>query len=412
MTSKLCTAAAVAAVLLALGEAVAAETASPATTLVRGFRGDPKGGFQGPCGTHCGDAQVFGVRQKKGVAEMEWKSATAPAEIGGDSVTFVWTGAMGFGPSGGSFTIFVNGHAAADFDAVLESTQFPPRAKNCRLLYNVLFTSNGQLSSGHFFLTVPKDWVVAGQPAVLQVKATDVGAETFFALVRADDAPLAIADLDRTVLIHAASAKAGTPPPPGEEASYEWYRRQYWDPVVFTPIGPPADPAEAAVSPSGQLTRTISFNGITGTYYAIDGTAFGLWENGRAIPMGIEGALRQSLEDGYLPIVHTLWRHGDLDIRQRATAEPLRGASYQTGLESTLAWAVFDITNNGKEPRNVTFFAAQSGDNSHPKRNLAYRDGAALENGSALASARPRPPSAWSSRPSCRRRRGRTSRST
>ena len=69
--------------------------------------------------------RVFGVRQKKGVAEMEWKSAPLPAEIGGQSVTFVWTGAMGFGPGGGKFTIFVSGHAAADFDMVLESTQFP-----------------------------------------------------------------------------------------------------------------------------------------------------------------------------------------------------------------------------------------------------------------------------------------------
>ena len=107
----------------------------------------------------------------------------------------------------------------------------------------------------------------------------------------------------------------------------------------------------------------IGFNAITGTYYTINGTAFGLWENGQATRMGVEGALRQSLEDGYLPIVLTLWRHGDLDIRQRATAEPLRGTSYQTGLESTLARAEFDITNSGKQTREITFFAAQTGDN-------------------------------------------------
>ena len=100
--------------------------------------------------------------------------------------------------------------------------------------------------------------------------------------------------------------------------------------------------------------------------------------------MGLEGALRQSLEDGYFPIVRTRWRHGDLDIRQRATAEPLRGTSYQTGLESTLAWAEFDITNNGKQAREITFFAAQTGDNEHPKRDLRYRDGVVMENGSAL----------------------------
>ena len=98
--------------------------------------------------------------------------------------------------------------------------------------------------------------------------------------------------------------------------------------------------------------------------------------------------MRQSLEDGYLPIVLTLWRHGDLDIRQRATAEPLRGTSYHTGLESTLAWAEFDITNNGQQAREITFFAAQTGDNEHHKRDLSYRDGVVMENGSALSSAR------------------------
>ena len=81
MTSKLCTPAAVAAVLLALGAAVAAETSPPATTFVRGFRGDPKVGFQVSWYTHLGLTPIFGVRQRKGCAEMEWKSALVPAEI-------------------------------------------------------------------------------------------------------------------------------------------------------------------------------------------------------------------------------------------------------------------------------------------------------------------------------------------
>ena len=53
--------------------------------------------------------------------------------------------------TGGKFTIFVNGHAAADCEVVLEWTQFPGRDKNCRLLYNVLFTWNAADSSGQFF---------------------------------------------------------------------------------------------------------------------------------------------------------------------------------------------------------------------------------------------------------------------
>ena len=96
MTGKFFTppAAAVTAVLLALSAAVAAETLSPATAFVRGFCGDPQGGYQDSWHTHLGIVPMFGVRQKKGCMEMEWKSAPLPAEIPGDSVTFVWSGAM------------------------------------------------------------------------------------------------------------------------------------------------------------------------------------------------------------------------------------------------------------------------------------------------------------------------------
>ena len=55
------------------------------------------------------------------------------------------------------------------------------------------------------------------------------------------------------------SSRPGTPPPAGEEASYDWYREQYCDPVVFTPIGLPGDPAETAVSPTGQLQRAPNY---------------------------------------------------------------------------------------------------------------------------------------------------------
>ena len=115
--------------------------------------------------------------------------------------------------------------------------------------------------------------------------------------------------------------------------------------------------------------------------------SFGLYEHGHTAPMEAGGA-RQSLEEGYLPIVITDWKHDDIAIRQRTTAEPLRGSAYGTGLESTLGWAIFDITNRGEEPREVVFFAAEAGDDKNPKRSLSYRDGVVLEGGSARCSAR------------------------
>jgi hypothetical protein len=378
-------------VLLASAAALAAET-SPPTTFVRGFRGEPVGGFLGTWYTHLGAMPLYGVRQRKEVADMQWKSAPLPATIPTETVTFVWSGAMGAMTSGNGFTISVNGHAAADCNVLLESAQFPAR-KDCRLLYDVLYTLNMVDSSGHFYLTVPKAWVKAGEAAVLQVKAADSGAETWFALVRADDAPLAIPDHTWTKLTHVARRTPGSPPPAGEEAAYDWYLTQYPDPRIYTPIGPPGDPAEVVVFPDGQLQRAgnkewdLNRAPISGTLYLAKAMSFGLFEEGHASPMDT-GCAQQSLEDGCLPIVITDWKHDDITIRQRATAEPLRGSSYETGRESTLAWAIFDITNNGKEPRDVTFFAAEAGDDKNPKRNLSYQHGVVLEDGSARCWAR------------------------
>ncbi len=370
--------------LLASRAAVAAET-SPATC-VRGFQGEPQGGMQVRWYTHLGMTTLYGVRQRKGITEMQWKSAPLPAEIPTETVTFVWTGAMGAMAPGGGFTILVNGHAAAECDVVLEPTQFPCRDQRCRLLYDVLYTLNTD-SSGHFYLTVPKAWVKAGQAAVLAVKATDNNRETWFTLVRADDALLAVPDEEWKQPGQAAHRAPGTPPPPGEEAGYDWYVTQYGDPVRWTAIGPPGDPAETAVSPTGQLERVPNIEDITGTPYMANAMSFGLFEDGHAVPMGMDH-VRQSLEEGCLPIVVTDWRSAEVIVRQRATAEPLRGSSYESGLESTLAWAILDITNRSAIPRQVTLFAAEAGDNKKPKRNLSYQNGVVLEGGSARCSAR------------------------
>ena len=258
-----------------------------------------------PGSTHCGDAQVFGVRQKKGVAEMEWKSAPLPAEIRGDSVTFVWTGAMGFGPGGGSFTIFVNGHAAADFDAVLESTQFPAAGQELPpALRRPLHLQRAVVLRA--LLLDRAQGVGRGGPAggpsgqghgrgrgdlVLRWCAPTMRRWRF---------PITTGPCSSMPRQRRPERR----PPPGEEASYEWYRRQYFGPRSFSrpSARPPTRPRRPS-RPAGSSRAPSASTRITGTYYAINGTAFGLWENGQAMPMGIEGALRQSLEDGYLPIV-------------------------------------------------------------------------------------------------------------
>ena len=381
----------------------AAEESPAGTAVVRGFVGNPVGGFQrtwphsnGPWPTRRLPVTIFGVRQQKDVNQLEWKSAPLPATLTADTVTFVWSGAMGFDApwNRGTFTIAVNGHDVAEFDVVRESTKFPCLAEGCRFLYQVLST-NSEFeprwpldSSGYFFLTVPRLWLKLGQPATLRVTGKDSGSASWFALIHADHLPSTVPEQFWKPSLRPELVAAGTPPPTGTEASYEWYAKQYEDPGIFMPIGPPADPAETAVSPHGQLMYANE-RLIAGTAYVANALVFGLYDGGRVVPIGLDAPAHQVLADGYLPIVTTRWRYRDLDVAETAFARPLRGPGYTTGLESTLAWAVFDITNRTAAPREITFLAAQGGNEKKPNRELICRDGVVLENGSARLSARP-----------------------
>src|SRR5208282_2013412 len=82
-------------------------------------------------------------------------------------------------------------------------------------------------------------------------------------------------------------------------------------------------------------------------------------------------------------IVITNWQYGGLELRETAFARPLRDTDYTTGQESTLAWAVFDVTNRAATRRSITFLAALLGDEKHPKRDLRLENGVVFENQSA-----------------------------
>lgn len=191
------------------------------------------------------------------------------------------------------------------------------------------------------------------------------------------------------------STHPALPPPAGQEASYQWYLPQYTDPTIFTPIGLPADPAETAVSPNGELlyANDLVIQGtnknrhISGTCYARNALAFVLFDGTRIVPIGMNSRARQSLEKGWFPIVTTYWEYGDLEIRETTFSEPLNGVDYQSGLESTLAWAVFELTNHGSDVQPLTLLAARMGDEMNLVHHLTYSSGAVLEDGSALFSA-------------------------
>jgi len=187
-------------------------------------------------------------------------------------------------------------------------------------------------------------------------------------------------------------ARAAFPPPVGQEASYQWYLGQYADPTIFTTIGLPADPAETAVSPNGELLYANDLLGglhIPGTRYARNSLVFALFAEGEVVPIGAGEPARQSLEHDYFPIVITQWSYGHLEIREKAFSEPLKGTGYQSGLESTLGWAVLEVINHSQAANPLTLLAALMGDERKAllKSDLTYNGGTVLEKGSALFSA-------------------------
>ncbi len=217
-------------------------------------------------------------------------------------------------------------------------------------------------------------------------------AATGVAIVWPGPPPSATAASQRSVI---PPLRAALAPPQGQEASYQWYLAQYTDPAIFTPVGLEADPAETAVSPNGELlyANDLVIQGteykdrfIAGTRYARNSLAFALFAEGKIVPIGTGEPARQSLEGGCLPIVVTRWKYGHLEIRETAFSEPLKGNGYPTGLESTIAWAVVEVTNHNQVESALTLLAAQMGNEKNPKRELTYDRSVVMEKGSALFS--------------------------
>ncbi len=357
-----------------------------AEIVVRGLTGEPEGGFRMSRETHLGTVPLCGIRQKKPSLAMTWKTASVPSVISGDCVTFAWTGATGDRYTVlGNFFIFVNGKLAAEFDvAVGGPTRYVSRAPGCDFVYDVLWFSPSYLdTSGHFYLTVPARWVEPGEPAEIEVKSNDRNWNAWFAVIAGHDAPMAVPSREWEPF--APRTKPALPPPDGSEASYEWYLRQHPDWGVFTTIGAPADPAHTAVSNRGQLMNANDKN-IIGSSYIRNSLAFAVYDGVCVTPIGVGEPARQSLLNDCMPIVVTNWKHGDIELRQTSYGEPLDGRPYETGTESTLAWAAVEVINRASEPREFTLLASYIGDENDLRREMTHHAGVIFENGSAVFS--------------------------
>ncbi|MBE7559603.1 hypothetical protein HS125_11880 [bacterium] len=371
------------------------------TTLVRGLVGAPDDGFQQSWHTHLGFQPVIGVRQKAPDLSMYWGTAFVPRRVETETVTFSWVGAMGGGvSSAGNFTLSVNGHPVVQFDVVSRSTHFPARYSSCDLYYDVLWTrpggrwtENALDTSGHFFLVVDASALEPGRPVILSVTGTDIGEHRWFGIIY--DATMVPAMPQRRWREFRRYPEPAQPPPATAEAGFEHYLPQYSDPGCFTPIGWPADPAETAVSPTGQLmsgldyTRYGSGVGRSEPPYYRHSLAFAVWDGQRLVPVGAGAPARQNLYRGRYPMVYTNWTWSDFSLQGTAFSEPLAGDGYASGTERTLAWAVWDIRNYAREPREITLVAFYVGDEDAPAPEMVWRDGAVHRDGSALFSAAP-----------------------
>ena len=364
------------------GDAVVSKAAATEPIFVRGYAGGAAGGFKTQTPTHLGNVAVQGVRQMAPDLTVRWPSAPLPASLGAQKVTFAWTGAVGGGGlGGGNFTLYLNGRAAADFDVVKQPTRFPVRAAGCEFLYQPKWVHDKLIeSSGHFYLTVPAGWLRPGEPARLEVRGRDIGESYWYGLVAGEDAPLSLPPVAWTDFVH--RNQPALPTPPGTEATYAWYLAQYDEPCLYSPVGPPADPAECAISHTGQIfgNPELSMKDAphTAPRFFWNGLIFTLDDGQRLIHVGEGEPARQSLVDGDLPMVVTTWKHGDLEWRETAFGEPLRGDGYQNGTEPTLVWAAIELTNHGREARAIALPAYDVGDRSKPRLNLSFQDGAVM----------------------------------
>jgi len=362
------------------------------TTFVRGVSGEPECGQSENWYSHLGKVKTYQVRKTGPALKMTWQTAPVPANVATKTVTFAWSGVMYGAPFGKPYRLYVNGKAAADFDVRIKPTRYAPLAKGVQFLYDAIYMYNKYGSSaGHLYLTVPAKWVEAGKPATLEVRAEQSRPGGWFGIVESDDAPLELPS--GTFRPFVALPRPPLAPPEGKEGSYEWYKPQYRDIGIFTPIGPPGDPAEVAVSPEGQLIHAndnLNWRGrIGGTNppYIKNGLVFALYDGERIVPVGTGELARQSLAGGYVPVVTTQWKYGAIEVKETAFAEPMNAAPYETGHERTLAWAGFELMNTSKSRRTVTLLAFYVGQAHNVAPKMTYRDGAVIKAGSAVFAA-------------------------
>ncbi len=128
------------------------------------------------------EAQAFICRQNKLGNKIAWQTPPLPKNMQADTVTFVFSGALGYGaqPKTDGFALDINGHEALRFD-VPAADRWISADHRVELRMDVRRTVSGD-QFGLFFLKVPADLLKPGEPCILDVRSLGTGSQRWFAL--------------------------------------------------------------------------------------------------------------------------------------------------------------------------------------------------------------------------------------
>jgi len=128
-------------------------------------------------------APMFVCRQTEPGHDVEWETATVPADVTDDSVTFVFAGGLGWRsqPKTSGFTLLVNGRATLAFD--LPDGSFTWASADGKATLRFLAQRNlDEDQVGLFQLTLPRSAVELGQPCHLTIRSEGRGSQRWFGL--------------------------------------------------------------------------------------------------------------------------------------------------------------------------------------------------------------------------------------
>jgi beta-galactosidase len=128
-------------------------------------------------------APMFAVRETDGKQFVRWMTADAPSPLPDNTITFAWSGGMGWEtePPGGDFTLSVCGTEIIDFPFTEQNAVWCD-ARYCTELRYVVLRTIVPDSFGVFLLTVPRSLLHPGKPLEIEVRAPANGSKRWFGL--------------------------------------------------------------------------------------------------------------------------------------------------------------------------------------------------------------------------------------